>query len=303
MTPPSCIVCGETVLVQTCPSCGAEVALDHPREDTRAAHGNGAATRASAPVALPPEEREAPRLQSGGARDVAAALRDRGAEVRDSLARRRDRVRETGTSAHEVLERAARDRERAAGDRERAADDRAQAAADRELAAAERREALVIRAKSADLLERAATDDLTGARTRLFGLDEAAREIERARRKGSRLLLAFVDVDGLKHLNDTRGHGAGDALLRGVGEALRVNLRPYDVIVRYGGDEFMCVMPDVEPVEARARFARIALTLTAIDVEHSISFGLAQAWPGESLTTLIARADADLLRLRARATG
>jgi diguanylate cyclase (GGDEF)-like protein len=289
MTPPSCIVCGETVLVQTCPSCGAEVAIDHPHEDTRAAHGNGAATRASAPVALPPEEREAPRLQSGGARDVAAALRDRGAEVRDSLARRRDRVRETGTSAHEVLERAARDRERAAGDRERAADDRAQAAADRELAAAERREALVIRATSADLLERAATDDLTGARTRLFGLDEAAREI--------------VDVDGLKHLNDTRGHGAGDALLRGVGEALRVNLRPYDVIVRYGGDEFMCVMPDVEPVEARARFARIALTLTAIDVEHSISFGLAQAWPGESLTTLIARADADLLRLRARATG
>ena len=289
--------------VGSCPSCGAEFAVEHAHEESATARRTRAGARASTALAPRPEATDAPRLRGGGARDVAASLRDRGAEARDSLARRRDRERATGTSAEEVLECAARDRERAAADRERAADDRAQAAADRELAAAERTEALVIRAASADLLERAATDELTGARTRLFGLDEAAREIERARRKGNTLLLAFIDVDGLKHLNDTRGHQAGDALLRGVGDALRLNLRPYDVIVRYGGDEFLCVMPDVEPREARARFARIALTLTAIHVEHTISFGLAQARPGESLTTLIARADADLLQLRARATG
>ena len=280
MTAPSCIACGETLVVQTCPSCGVTLAVGHAREQP-----------------------EAPRLRDGGARDIAAALRDRGAEARDSLARRRDRERDGEGNADQVLERAAHDREHAAIDRERAADDRARAAADRELAAAERSEALQIRARSAELLARAATDELTGARTRLFGLDEAARELDRARRKGGRVLLAFVDVDGLKHLNDTRGHQAGDALLRGVGEALRTNLRPYDVIVRYGGDEFLCVMPDVEPREARARFAGIALFLTAMDVEHSISFGLAQAWPGETLTTLIARADADLLHVRARATG
>ncbi len=75
------------------------------------------------------------------------------------------------------------------------------------------------------------------------------------------------------------------------------------MIVRFGGDEFLCAMPDVTPPEARARFGRIALTLAAIDREHSISFGLAQAWPGENLDALIARADADLLRLRARDTG
>jgi diguanylate cyclase (GGDEF)-like protein len=289
--------------VRTCPSCGAEFAVDHAHEATTTGRASGSGRRESTALAPRPEATDAMRLRNGGARDVAASLRDRGAEARDSLARRRDRERATGTSAEEVLERAALDRERAAADREQAADDRAQAAADRELAAAERTEALLIRAASADLLDRAATDELTGARTRLFGLDEAAREIERARRKGGTLLLAFIDVDGLKHLNDTRGHQAGDALLRGVGDALRVNLRPYDVIVRYGGDEFLCVMPDLGPSEARARFARIALTLTAIHVEHSISFGLAQARPGESLTALIARADADLLRLRARATG
>jgi diguanylate cyclase (GGDEF)-like protein len=297
--PLSCIACGEAVHVQSCPACGLELAVEHLHDDSPEVRPRVRGRRASGRTPAT----DATLLRAGGERDVAAALRDRGAEARDSLARRHDRERATGSTAEEMLESAARDRERAALDRARAADDRAKAAADRELAAAERAEALLIRAESAGLLERAATDELTGARTRLFGLDEAAREIERARRKGGQLLLAFVDVDGLKHLNDTRGHQAGDALLRSVGGALRANLRPYDVIVRYGGDEFLCVMPDVEPLEARGRFARIALTLTATNVAHSISFGLAQAWPGESLDALIARADADLLRLRARDTG
>ena len=64
-----------------------------------------------------------------------------------------------------------------------------------------------------------------------------ARELGRARRTGATLAVAFGDVDGLKRINDTQGHLAGDALLRLVGETLRANLRPYDVIVRYGGDE------------------------------------------------------------------
>ena len=97
------------------------------------------------------------------------------------------------------------------------------------------------------------------------------------------LMLAFVDVDGLKQLNDTRGHPAGDAALRLVGQALRANLRPYDVIVRYGGDEFLCAMPNLSAPEARARFKRIAHALAAVNAEHSISFGLAQAQDSEIL--------------------
>jgi diguanylate cyclase (GGDEF)-like protein len=83
-----------------------------------------------------------------------------------------------------------------------------------------------------------------------------------------------------------------------VGHALRSNLRPYDVIVRYGGDEFICAMADIGPHEARGRFKRIAHTLAAVKARYSISFGLAQARPDETLPQLVARADADLLAHR-----
>lgn len=87
---------------------------------------------------------------------------------------------------------------------------------------------------------RATTDELTGAWTHKFGLEEVSRELERAHRTGARLLISFVDIDGLKEVNDTQGHLAGDALLQLVGETVRGNVRPYDITVRYGGDELIC---------------------------------------------------------------
>src|SRR5206468_3734453 len=80
--------------------------------------------------------------------------------------------------------------------------------------AGERAEALRSRTESAASLKLAKTDELTGAWTRKFGLEEVSRELERAHRTGATLVLAFVDVDGLKQVNDTRGHLAGDALLK-----------------------------------------------------------------------------------------
>jgi diguanylate cyclase (GGDEF)-like protein len=117
-------------------------------------------------------------------------------------------------------------------------------------------------------------------------------------RTGARLVLAFVDVDGLKAVNDSRGHLAGDALLRLLGETLRANVRPYDVIVRYGGDELVCAMPNLSAREAKARFEKIATALATADADHSITFGLAEAEPTDSLQELIARADADFLEAR-----
>jgi diguanylate cyclase (GGDEF)-like protein len=249
-------------------------------------------------VAMVRAESAATRLETAAERDRAAELRDRGAEGRDALARLHDLEDNGEASREDILLRAERDRARAAADRAKAADDRARAAADRAEAARERAEALRDRSKSADSLKLATTDELTGAFTRRFGLEEVSRELERAHRTGAGLVLAFVDVDGLKVVNDSQGHLAGDALLRLLGETLRANVRPYDVIVRYGGDELLCAMPNLSAREARARFEKIAAALTASDADHSVTFGLAEAEPADSLQELIARADADLLEAR-----
>jgi diguanylate cyclase (GGDEF)-like protein len=249
-------------------------------------------------VSMVRAESAAARLGTGADRDRAAELRDRGAEGRDSLARLHDLQDDADASREDILLRAERDRARAAADRAKAADDRARAAADREEAARERAEALRDRIESADSLKLATTDELTGTWTRKFGLEEVSRELERAHRTGAKLVLAFVDVDGLKALNDGQGHLAGDALLRLLGETLRANVRPYDVIVRYGGDELLCAMPNLSLREARARFEKIATALAGADAEHSVTFGLAEAEPADSLQELIARADDDFLEAR-----
>jgi diguanylate cyclase (GGDEF)-like protein len=249
------------------------------------------------------EESAAARLRTAEERDRAAALRDRGATGRDELARLHDLEDDENASREDILSRARRDRARAAADRAKAADDRHRAATDRQEAAHERTEALQHQTETADDLKFAATDELTGAWTRRFGLDEVSRELERARRTGASLVVAFIDVDGLKQLNDSQGHLAGDTLLQLLGQTLRANVRPYDVIVRYGGDELICAMPNLSTSQARARFERIAALLTAADAKHSVTFGLAEAEHADSLQELIARADADLLQARRSGRG
>jgi diguanylate cyclase (GGDEF)-like protein len=85
-----------------------------------------------------------------------------------------------------------------------------------------------------------------------------SRELERAHRTGASLALAFIDVDGLEQVNDSQGHLASDTPLRLVGETLRANVRPYDVIVRYGRDELVWAMPNLSAPDARPRFEKIA---------------------------------------------
>jgi diguanylate cyclase (GGDEF)-like protein len=248
-------------------------------------------TRDRAAISTMRDETAGARLQTAEDRDRAAALRDRGGDGRDQLARLHDLEDDLGASREDILVRAARDRTRAAADRAKAADDRARAASDREHAAGERGE-------SANLLNLATIDELTGARTLRPGMEEISREIERAHRTGGKLVLAFIDVDDLKALNDSQGHVAGDALLRLIGETLLANIRPYDILVRYGGDELVCVMANLDVAEARERFQKIAAVLASVNVGHSITFGLAEAHRSDSAEDLIARADGELLKTR-----
>jgi diguanylate cyclase (GGDEF)-like protein len=135
---------------------------------------------------------------------------------------------------------------------------------------------------------------LTGALRRDRGLADLKREIDRARRSDGRLVLGFVDVDGLKAINELEGHSAGDRLLRDVAAAMRTGLRSYDLVIRYGGDEFLCALPGTDVDGARRRFDEVATKLTERNPRASVSTGWAKLEDSDTLDDLIARADAAL---------
>src|SRR5258708_17716461 len=100
----------------------------------------------------------------------------------------------------------------------------------------------MLSARIAELEARASADDLTCAMRRGAGIAALGQEIARARRMKVNIVVAFVDVDGLKAVNDRDGHPAGDTVLRIVAVTLRQAVRSYDLVIRYGGDEFVCVL-------------------------------------------------------------
>ena len=235
--------------------------------------------------------------QAAAARDQAAALYDRELAERDAewaaIGHRVTRA-ELVIRAGEYRKLAAAGRLAAFEARARAAADREQAARDRQQAASDRRQAQLDRDALLRQLSIAETDELTGVRTRSAGLAAFAREIDRARRTDGRLAVAYVDVVGLKAVNDAHGHTAGDALLRQRGGRDAADLRSYDLIVRVGGDEFLCVLPGATIPATSERFATIRAALMAHDDPCEIRVGVAALAPGDSATELIARADADM---------
>jgi len=210
------------------------------------------------------------RAGAADARDRAAEDRDVAAELRDKNALVRDESWTLQDSFAMLQRSAAADRAAAEGDRMRSAENRAASAVDRSLSS---------------------FDELTGVYRRTSGMIEARRELARSRRLGQSLTLVFVDVDGLKALNDTSGHAAGDHLLSAVGREIRQALRAYDVTLRYGGDEFVCVLANVDAAEAAARFGRVNAALAAGYIPGSVSVGVAEAKEGETLDDLVGRAD------------
>ena len=115
--------------------------------------------------------------------------------------------------------------------------------------------------------------------------------------------MAFIDVDRLKLVNDTQGHAQGDRLLAAVGEALRTGLRAYDVVMRYGGDEFVCALPQVSLEDAAHRLHEVEARLATTQPGASVSIGLAQLAEDESLERVLVRADQNLYRAKAKAPG
>ncbi len=243
------------------------------------------------------------------ARDLVALARDNAADARKPMTSERDGVYPQdgarALTAADALIRAAEQRKRdeqlralAAEQHTLAAQDRHAAAQDRAQGARERRHALADREALAHQLTITETDPLTGARARAAGLTDLDHELDRCRRTTSPLVVAYIDVVGLKIVNDTRGHGAGDELLKQVVELLKTHLRSYDLIIRLAGDEVLCAMSNITLPDARQRFRAIAAALAAQPRPAAISTGFAELVPGQPAAELIARADKELIESR-----
>ncbi len=252
------------------------------------------------------EERESASVQRSGNmldrsstshdREQTATDRDRNAETRDGAGSARD-ARAIGPPPASTEPQAAlikqleEIRAQAGADRARAAADRARAAADRANAARER-DRLEAELRSAHL------DELTGAYRREMGRMALSHEIDRARRSDGQFVVAFVDVDRLKIVNDREGHAAGDRVLQTVVREIRSRLRSFDPIVRYGGDEFVCGIGGTDLEEAKRRFNLIGDAIEA-DARVGISVGLAALSIGDTADQLTERADAAMLEIKA----
>ena len=144
-------------------------------------------------------------------------------------------------------------------------------------------------------------DPLTGlGNRRAFDADLAAALVER--RRADRLLLAMVDVDDLKAVNDTLGHPAGDRALQAIADALRARVRAEDRVYRLGGDEFAVLSTSGDPEALATRLGEhLAATVPGVG-QIRASIGTARAQPGDAPLTITARADGALYASKRRRT-
>jgi diguanylate cyclase (GGDEF)-like protein len=153
------------------------------------------------------------------------------------------------------------------------------------------------------IAEQSITDPLTGLKNRRAFLERLEQEVDRAKRDGSSLAVAMIDIDNFKGYNDAHGHPAGDAALQAVASILEGQSRSTDLVARYGGEEFVVVLPSTDHDGAAMLGERFRRSIERADWPHgvvTISVGLASAiGAGVNGTTLLDAADAALYRAKA----
>jgi diguanylate cyclase (GGDEF)-like protein len=150
------------------------------------------------------------------------------------------------------------------------------------------------------------TDDLTQIFNRRYFLELAKREIERSRRTAHPLAVILFDIDDFKKVNDSLGHLAGDFVLQETCRACKLMTRPYDIFARFGGEEFIFLLPDADRVRGKAVANRLRQVIAEHTIIHNnttvqitISIGLAVFDPKrDTLDDLIRRADSALYKAK-----
>jgi diguanylate cyclase (GGDEF)-like protein len=155
------------------------------------------------------------------------------------------------------------------------------------------------------IAELAIRDELTGAYNRRYLMEALARERSRAARLGTPFSVCLIDVDHFKSINDSHGHAAGDAVLRALPALFSAGLRPIDVLGRFGGEEFLLILPGTDLEGARAVAERVRAGVENADLAGlgrrvTITAGIAESQPREDPGALLARADAALYAGKSR---
>ncbi len=164
-----------------------------------------------------------------------------------------------------------------------------------------------LRTTNEQLARMAITDPLTGVGNRRHFDDALIAELKRNNRSHTPLALLMIDIDHFKRVNDSIGHQAGDRILKIVAETLRVSVRSYDTLCRFGGEEFAIIMPDTSAGQASSVAERIRREIAAINARGAhgefpltVSIGLRPVRETETIDAaqLIAEADQALYRAK-----
>lgn len=166
---------------------------------------------------------------------------------------------------------------------------------DRTSSAEDRRASAIDRQAARSDIAQEGIDSLTGVMRRGVGLAAVQREIDRVERSGESLVLAYVDAVGLKAINDSHGHRAGDRVLREIAQTIGEDLRSYDVVARVGGDEFIGTLAGQSLDEVERRYRAIARRLEDRGKGSGFTFGLALRLSGDTVEDLVDRADRAML--------
>jgi two-component system, cell cycle response regulator len=157
-----------------------------------------------------------------------------------------------------------------------------------------------------EVLRAEATHDvLTGLWNRRAILNLLQQEISRAAREGSSLTVALADIDHFKNINDTYGHPAGDEVLREVSRRMQASIRTYDVLGRYGGEEFLLVFPGCKQQKAFGVAERVrkavssdVVELSGTEITVTLSMGVSVFNGAEDAAAMISRADETLYQAK-----